>query len=791
MWQGISISFNPIGPWPLLVGASAVVLFLTIWAYSRKLKGSDGSWRYVAITLRLLALLLCLLAALRPSVVLPEKKKQEASLVFLIDTSSSMSLSDEVRGQSRWAVARETLGQALESARSFGPDLQVKVYEFARNLREIDTDEGKEAPESNDHPDDEVETKKAPVPAVNEEGGKDEPAKTEEKPAVPSGKPSTEPSGRETQLGTAMLEAEKREEQNSKRIARMVILSDFASNNGTNPLIAARRLRDQQVPVLTIGLGTQNAAKGSMDIAIRDIATPPTVFVKNQLEVRGSLQAPGFAGQEIEVELHVEGEPGAVAKTHVKAPDGAASVPITGLKYTPKTNGDKMVTLKVKPREGEFVLSNNEISTIVNVLSGGLNVMFLQGPNFTWDYRYLMRSIGTSPDIQVEGFVLRRPARGEASEVEDAEFAPGRYNIYVLSDLPADYLAPHQHKLLADAVRKGAGLIMLGGRTSFGPGGWAGTDLADILPAEIHAGDGQLEPEGGIKFVPSSTGLTSYILQVGGSKAETAKLWEMMPPILGTSRFGEPKRGAEILAQTPGPNPEPLMLAMDGPGAGRVIAYGGDTWVWARASEEGRLAHRKFWRQTIFWLSHKENQGDNQVQLSLDRRRMSVGQQVGLTVTARDAKGAPIPGVIFETVVEREGLNPIPEPVETYTPGDEARGTYTALGEPGVYRAKVVARKDGKELGSATSRFLVYQDDRELENPSADLALARQIAEITGGEAVPHEGLDKLLKGIDQSNITEYVSETEHRIWDNWPFLLIFTALLTIEWWLRKRHGWV
>jgi hypothetical protein len=24
-----------------------------------------------------------------------------------------------------------------------------------------------------------------------------------------------------------------------------------------------------------------------------------------------------------------------------------------------------------------------------------------------------------------------------------------------------------------------------------------------------------------------------------------------------------------------------------------------------------------------------------------------------------------------------------------------------------------------------------------------------------------------------------------------WPFLLIFTALITLEWWLRKRHGWV
>ena len=44
------------------------------------------------------------------------------------------------------------------------------------------------------------------------------------------------------------------------------------------------------------------------------------------------------------------------------------------------------------------------------------------------------------------------------------------------------------------------------------------------------------------------------------------------------------------------------------------------------------MAHRKFWRQVIFWLSHKENDSDNQVKLNLDKRRISVGQKVELTV---------------------------------------------------------------------------------------------------------------------------------------------------------------
>ena len=99
--------------------------------------------------------------------------------------------------------------------------------------------------------------------------------------------------------------------------------------------------------------------------------------------------------------------------------------------------------------------------------------------------------------------------------------------------------------------------------------------------------------------------------------------------------------------------------------------------------------------------------------------------------------------------------------------------------------------RDGKALGRDSARFLVYQDDRELENPAADRALLRQVAETTGGASIAPEDLAKYVKTLNGKIYTEYTTQTEHRIWDNWPFFLLFTAVLTLEWWLRKRHGWV
>ena len=748
MLHDISLGFNPIGPWPVLLGASAVVTGLTLWAYSRRLKGSEGRWRYVAVALRLLALLLCLLAALRPSVYLNEKKKQDSSVVVLLDTSTSMEIGDEVRGQSRWDIARQVVKQAREFAKTLGPDLDLKFYRFDSRLTEPKAGEMVE---------------------------------------------ETKPSGHETRLGSMMQEVQKRTENNSRRLTRLVIVSDFANNNGSDPLEAARRLKGQDVPVVTVGLGTENAGAVHRDIKLRDIVAGPTVFVKNRLAVRGNIVARGYAGQTLEVELFVEGQATPVATKRMKVPEGSDLIPVTGLTYTPQTPGEKQLTLKVAKQEGELVVSNNSISTFVTVLSGGLNVLFLQGSNFTWDYRFLMRAIERSPDIQVEGWVIRRPAEGDKSEIDDAYFAPHRYNVYVLSDLRADFLPPKQQKLLADAVKAGAGFMMLGGRSSFGAGGWAGTPIEEILPVVIHPGDGDLEPPGGLKVEPSNFGLDSYVLQVGGTRADTKRIWDALPPILGSNRFGERKASAEVLATSPAPEAEPIMLSMD-TGKSRTIAYGGDTWVWARSSEEGRLAHRKLWRQIIFWLSHKENDSDSHVKLNLDPRRVAVGEKVEVSATARDAKGATIPNVKYETKVERDGPNPSPDPVDLYDQGEEARGTIYAaekIGLPGNYVVSTIARKDGQEIGRDKARFLVYEDDRELENPSADLKLAREIAQITGGELVTPERLGGYLKGIDRSVFTEHVSQAEIRVWDNWPFLLLFTALLTVEWWLRKRHGWV
>jgi hypothetical protein len=322
----MSISLRPIGgSWVLVILASIAVMSLTVWAYRQRLRGTTGGWRWVAFGLRIAAVILCLIAALRPSLMIDEKKKQQSAVIFLIDSSGSMTISDEVGGQSRWTVARKALDEARKAIEGKSKDLEIKTYRFDNDLHDYKADDSKE------------------------------------------------PAGRETAMGAVMIKAVK--DAAGSRVASIVLLSDGANNGGISPLVAAQQLRAQQVPVVTVGVGTADAGKASKDLAARDLIAGPTVFVKNQPEIRGMVSVRGYANQAIDVELHVEGETNPVATRSIKVAEGVETISITGLKYLPQTPGEKRVTLRVKPMPGEQLATNNEVSTYLDVLKGGLKVL--------------------------------------------------------------------------------------------------------------------------------------------------------------------------------------------------------------------------------------------------------------------------------------------------------------------------------------------------------------------------------------------------------------------------------
>jgi hypothetical protein len=85
-----------------------LLILFTIWTYSGHPNASRRRIAFVLV-LRLLALLVALLTAVRPSIGVQENPKLPSVLLIGVDVSESMTVKDEVNSQARIEAVRRTL----------------------------------------------------------------------------------------------------------------------------------------------------------------------------------------------------------------------------------------------------------------------------------------------------------------------------------------------------------------------------------------------------------------------------------------------------------------------------------------------------------------------------------------------------------------------------------------------------------------------------------------------------------------------------------------------------------
>src|SRR5262249_34166807 len=135
------------------------------------------------------------------------------------------------------------------------------------------------------------------------------------------------------------------------------------------------------------------------------------------------------------------------------------------------------------------------------------------------------------------------------------------------------------------------------------------------------------------------------------------------------------------------------------------------------------------------------------------------------------------------------------EPVRATKNGAESTASFRQTSKPGDYHIKVKAKNGAEEIGTAEARFLVPNQDLELDRPAAEPSLMAQLAETTklaGGAALAPEELPDLLRRLAEKP-PELKQEVIAKVtyWDSWPFFLTVVGLLGGEWFLRKRWGLV
>jgi hypothetical protein len=166
-----------------------------------------------------------------------------------------------------------------------------------------------------------------------------------------------------------------------------------------------------------------------------------------------------------------------------------------------------------------------------------------------------------------------------------------------------------------------------------------------------------------------------------------------------------------------------------------------------------------------------------------------------VVVRLADEQGAPILDAAIDAVATRADDQRFTIPLVA---DDEIPGQYVgefAQPEPGVYRVEPTGAvvesliEDEGQKQAATASFAVRADlPLELLDTRANLALANQIAEATGGQVLPPTAVEEI---VALTNLKPEITETieTQPIWVRWKFLWLVFACLQTEWIIRKWKG--
>jgi uncharacterized membrane protein len=752
------LTYDPVWPWsvypvglPALVAVALAIVLLTIWTY----KSAAGGTRRrlgIMVCLRLGALALACCVLLRPALVAHDDLRSPFTLLMLLDSSESMTIQDEFDNQSRWDYLRRLLVECRPALQQLQDEQNVTVaaYGFAEDLRDLD--------------------------------------------------PDSRADGKRTDFGQALRSLYERH-AHDRELRSLIILSDGADNGTRYPALAeAARWRGLPCPIHTFALGKPTTADRQRDIAITAITPEPaTVPVKGKLNIKATLDAPGFENASVMVHLFIdEKEVLSQKETLRKTTDNEIRLTTDA----PVKAGEVKVTLTVDPLPGEITQANNSVSTFVTVTQEGISILYVYRGHP--EPQLICDALSADPRIRLYTVWLRTD-RPSPDQADLFDFDKQHYDVIILGDVSARRLSGGNPDVLTQirglVGRKGSGLLMMGGYETFGNSDWQGTPVDDLLPVTLDV-SGQVDELWQMK--PTPAGLRHYIMRLTDNPDANRALWEKLPKLNGLTRLGKPRAGATVLAVR-GDTDEPVLVSEDY-GQGRTLAFAGDTtWRWQRLgqprSDEGIVAHAHFWKQVVFWLA-KRDQAEGNVWVKPDTRRLAAGGKLGFGVGLRGKGGMEAPDAHFEVKVIGPKGEEFPVPTAREPSGE--RGTFWKTDVAGEYRLVVRGRGkdvDGQPIEPAetAARFLVYEDDAEMVRRAADPEFLAHLANAGGGQAHKAEELPAYLRELQKQPIPRLKPKAD--LWPDWRrtnlsgfrvgILILFVALLSVEWALRRWWGLV
>ena len=731
--------------WVTAVAVALVTLFY--WRAFRTLK--PHQWQ-ILLGLRILAIAAIVLLLFRPVLSYYKEQSERRAVVFLVDTSSSMSIADDPSGKSRIEQAREQVASWTEQLEGA---FALHVIEFSERPRLL--------PDAKQ------------VPALRAEG-------------------------KATSISRALEAGAKAAPR--RDIEAIFLVSDGVHNSARSPEGVAAALG---VPVYGVGVGASLRSDATYrDVQVVGLSCPDTLMVNNKARLTAGIEGVGLNGRVIRVILEEDEEPIGEVELTLDETEGAQEVEF---EFRPTVVGRHVYTVRVPPIPEEKIEENNERSAVAIVVEPGIRVLYMEGTLRAEYGAIVQRFLAKDPDLEFCALVQTRPnvfLRRTNMEGLELEGLPttsedvGNFDVFVLGDLDSSYIKADQQALIAERVREGAGLIMLGGYHSLGPGGYAGTAIGEILP--VLLGDrevGQvpdpflpkLTPDG--NHHPIFSGIAGFFPTAAGEAKESG-----LPELDGCTRVIGSRPGATVLATCPiemTAQGEMPVLAVQPVDEGRTAVFCGDTtrkWQQGPVAMDQESPFLQFWGQLIRWAAGRstEVEAEASVVSSTDKAYYEPDEEVLVSAVVRDEKGE---GALDAAVTAKiKGPDGGTDEVElSLTPGSTGHyeGRYTpATG--GGYEIVVETKFGELTVESEKLAVEVGRPYLEFEKLDLDEKLLAEISAETGGRYMHISTADSLVDQLDRRERKRRV-QFERQLAPPVPLWFLFVGLVTTEWVLRRR----
>ena len=757
-------------PWVqgLVAVLAVLVLGLTLYNY----RGLVPLYRRLLLTALRLGVVLLLVAVFYQPAFLEEQIARGRNLVaVLVDTSESMGLAHGER--SRIELARRFLIDQGDLWERLGEDNDLVFHAFAGELREL--------------------------PGLAE---------------GPETVGEIQPGGRSTAIAGALAGLADR--YRNQDMGAILLLTDGIDTGpaGHRPRLDPATqavVRDLDAPVLSFTLPDDGLLR---DVAVAEVAYNNFAFMLNATAMDATIRVHGYDHGTLTARLLDNGAE--VYRQTLHLAPGQRDYPVT-FEYAPRKLGKQVYAVTVEHLPDEIYGGNNAKQVVVNVIRDKIRVLQIVGQP-SWDERFLRNHLEQDPNVDLISFFILvgqhnvRPVSADETSLipfparELFEEELGGFDLAIFQNFNYGPFRTREYlPRIADFVREGGAFLMIGGPLSFSSGKYYGTPITDVLPLELppHFGGEALVDELPFQARLTEAGAHHPITRLAQDPAVNRGLWSEMEELHGVNLVTRPKADAVVLLEHPARKdqrgaPMPVVAVRE-VGKGRSLALTTDTsyhWAFVAGNQGDDPRHfDTFWSNAIRWLIKDPamdlvqvrvlreqlpvpEEARATVQVFLPDYRPAADQEVDVVVRLRDAGAGPGEGEVVLRLPEArtgaEGTLEVVVPVE----------------RAGIYEVEASARVVAGRLARGSDLFVASDVNPELEETIGDGRLLTLLAEASGGSV---QALDTPTPEVEPRppRVARVLSRRHDELWTSPWLLALLVGLLAMEWWLRRRYGFL